>query len=176
MGICGCVTPHPDCACHRTFPSVPAYPSYPEMPKGQWIPDSWSPPSTTAGVKIPHFVTGLSVDKDLQLLLTRDEGQMTRDEMDSIKEIFEYIKNTYSEHYAGEYENIQIIDAIINQGNGVGYLAGAAQKYVARFGKKHGRNRGDILKAIHHLILLLHEDNLYNEKHNAKQPGTNENS
>ena len=34
-----------------------------------------------------------------------------------------------------------------------------AIKYLARFGKKNGRNRKDLLKAIHYIILLMSSEN-----------------
>ncbi len=34
-----------------------------------------------------------------------------------------------------------------------------AIKYLARYGKKAGKNRKDLLKAIHYIILLMCSDN-----------------
>jgi hypothetical protein len=31
-----------------------------------------------------------------------------------------------------------------------------AIKYLARYGKKDGRNRKDLLKAIHYIVLMMH--------------------
>ena len=45
-----------------------------------------------------------------------------------LKEIDEYIKSTYGEHYS------------------------------CRYGKKNGHNRADLLKAVHYVILLLNYD------------------
>ena len=33
-----------------------------------------------------------------------------------------------------------------------------AIKYLARYGKKNGKNRKDLLKAVHYVILLMSED------------------
>ena len=39
-----------------------------------------------------------------------------------------------------------------------------AIKYLARFGKKNGRNRKDLLKAIHYIVLLLSSEDENNVK------------
>ena len=39
-----------------------------------------------------------------------------------------------------------------------------AIKYLCRFGKKDGRNRKDLLKAIHYIILLMSSENNTMEK------------
>lgn len=71
-----------------------------------------------------------------------------------IKEIKEYIRKTYNEHYSqGKY---QATDTIIDAGYGEGFLMGNIIKYAKRFGKKDGRNRRDILKIIHYAIIMLH--------------------
>jgi hypothetical protein len=33
-----------------------------------------------------------------------------------------------------------------------------AIKYLARFGKKNGRNRADLLKAVHYIVLLMNSE------------------
>ena len=45
---------------------------------------------------------------------------------------------------------------------------GTAIKYLMRFGKKDGKNKKDLLKAIHYIILLMHFSGVMNETHNGK--------
>ena len=73
----------------------------------------------------------------------------------TLKEAIEYIKKTYSQHYAGG-ENIQIQDVFDQMGISEAFTRGAAMKYLFRFGKKDGKNRKDLLKCIHYCCLLYH--------------------
>jgi hypothetical protein len=77
------------------------------------------------------------------------------DEDKLIQEVEQYIRGTYSGHYVGE-NNVQALDLIFAIGHGEGFCVGDVLKYVARYGKKNGKSRKDLLKAIHYLILLLH--------------------
>lgn len=75
-----------------------------------------------------------------------------------------YLEGTYGEHYASDKTNLQPIDLIASIGDGEGFCKGNAIKYLARFGKKNGKSKSDILKAIHYCFLLyyfadLHENN-----------------
>jgi hypothetical protein len=36
------------------------------------------------------------------------------------------------------------------------FTRGAAMKYLFRFGKKEGKNKKDLLKCLHYVILLYH--------------------
>ena len=85
---------------------------------------------------------------------------MKYDETEILKEIEDYIQSTYGEHYVGRNE-FQIQDLLHSIDVAVPFCQGNAMKYLARFGKKKGRNRLDLLKAVHYTILLMHfsEDN-----------------
>ncbi len=77
-------------------------------------------------------------------------------EDDTLKEVLEYIKSTYGEHYAGGDQNIQIQDVFDQMGISEAFTRGAAIKYLFRFGKKEGKNPKDLLKCIHYVCLLYH--------------------
>ena len=72
-----------------------------------------------------------------------------------INEIFTYIKSTYNQHYAGN-DQIQTTQFIMSNCQNYEFLTGCAIKYLARFGKKEGYNRKDVLKAIHFCVMILH--------------------
>ena len=72
-----------------------------------------------------------------------------------LKEVEEYIRGTYSQHYTGK-DNIQIQDVFDQMGISEAFTRGAAMKYLFRFGKKEGKNRKDLLKCIHYCCLLYH--------------------
>lgn len=71
----------------------------------------------------------------------------------TLKEVKDYIDNTYSAHYA--QSKIQTTEFVIDSGHGEGFCIGNIVKYAQRYGKKGGKNRKDILKVIHYAIILL---------------------
>ena len=76
-----------------------------------------------------------------------------------IKEIAEYVNNTYDEHYSeGEVQTLDFIDAC---GDAPAFCRSNILKYASRYDKK-GTPRKDILKIIHYAMLLLH----FNDKEN----------
>lgn len=76
-------------------------------------------------------------------------------ESDLLKELSEYIGGTYTKHYVGP-DNIQAFELIASAGHGIGFTIGDIIKYAARYGKKNGRNRDDLLKILHYGILALY--------------------
>jgi len=72
-----------------------------------------------------------------------------------VKELKEYIGSTYTKHYVGP-DNIQAFELIASAGHAEGFTIGDIIKYAARYGKKNGRNRADIMKILHYGILLLY--------------------
>ena len=72
-----------------------------------------------------------------------------------VNEIKAYIDSTYGQHYVGNGE-IQTVDFWESLGSLDTTARDTAIKYLARFGKKQGRNRKDLLKAIHYIILMLY--------------------
>ena len=84
----------------------------------------------------------------------KQEMQFSFDENIYLKQITDYITQTYSQHYAqGKY---QATDLIIDAGYGEGFCLGNIIKYCKRYGKKEGKNRADILKIIHYAIIQLY--------------------
>ena len=79
---------------------------------------------------------------------------MKYDEKESLKEIEDYIQSTYGEHYVGKNE-FQIQDLLHSIDIAVPFCQANAMKYLARYGKKKGQNRLDLLKAVHYIILLM---------------------
>lgn len=72
----------------------------------------------------------------------------------TIKELEQYIKSTYDQHYSKN--KYQATEFIIDAGHGEGFCIGNIMKYAQRYGKKEGRNRKDILKILHYGMILLH--------------------
>tara|TARA_S200000501_G_scaffold150713_1_gene142201 strand:- start:1344 stop:1655 length:312 start_codon:yes stop_codon:yes gene_type:complete len=69
-----------------------------------------------------------------------------------LKEVSEYISNTYTGHYsAGNVQTLDLIDAC---GDAEAFCRSNVLKYASRYDRK-GSARKDIIKIIHYGILLL---------------------
>tara|TARA_R100000008_G_scaffold33073_1_gene18648 strand:- start:389 stop:655 length:267 start_codon:yes stop_codon:yes gene_type:complete len=87
---------------------------------------------------------------------------MKYNEEDIIKEITEYVQNTYGEHYSeGDVQTLDFIEAC---GDAEAFCRSNILKYASRYDKK-GTPRKDILKIIHYAMLLLH----FNDKENNNE-------
>lgn len=75
-----------------------------------------------------------------------------------VGDLYEYLKSTYGEHYAVEDEEIQCFDAWIAMGDATPTFRNTAIKYLWRYGKKNGNNKKDLMKALHYIVLCLHND------------------
>lgn len=76
-------------------------------------------------------------------------------EGDSLRKIEEYVNSTYGQHYVGNGQ-VQTVDFWESLGSLESTARDTAIKYLARYGKKGGRNEKDLLKAIHYIILMMH--------------------
>lgn len=86
----------------------------------------------------------------------------------ALKELKEYIKNTYAQHYAKSGR--QTIESIMDRGHGEGFCIGSISKYADRYGFKNGKNRDDLLKIAHYAILALIDYDRKNGDTNVKKP------
>lgn len=81
----------------------------------------------------------------------------------NIKEFSDWIDSTYGKdyHYVGE-NSIQAFDVWHSRGidGAEATHANTAIKYLMRYGKKHGYNRNDLLKAMHFILMLLYYNDL----------------
>ncbi len=78
-------------------------------------------------------------------------------EDETLAELLEYISATYSQHYTNPHDDHQTTDTWKARGTLVSTSIDTATKYLDRFGKKKGKNRTDLIKAIHYIILALSE-------------------
>ena len=86
-----------------------------------------------------------------------------------IKEISDYISGTYTEHYSTTKDGFQVQDMLRQLGIDKDFCQANAIKYLCRYGKKDGKNRKDLLKAIHYIVLLMSS-----EDESKKKEDTNE--
>ena len=87
-------------------------------------------------------------------------------EEEILKDIEEYVSNTYNGHYTGskhEFRKVQTIDLMAARDIAPHFCQANILKYGSRYGSKDGRNKKDLLKVIHYAMLLLHFDGHYGE-------------
>lgn len=94
---------------------------------------------------------------------TNKNGFWKYNEDKTLKEIEEYLVSTYKAHYTSEQSKTQTLDLIESIGDAEPFTRSNAIKYLSRFGKKNGKSKLDILKAIHYCVLLYHFAGLHNE-------------
>ena len=91
-----------------------------------------------------------------------------------VKELMEYVDQTYNQHYATD--KYQATDVIIDSGHGTGFCLGNVIKYAKRYGRKGNakESRKDIMKILHYALIQLHihdEDNKTKFANNKNAPG-----
>jgi len=84
-------------------------------------------------------------------------------EEEIVKELLEYIRGTYNQHYSAGDDKIQTLDLIEACGDGEAFCRSNILKYASRYDKK-GTARRDIMKILHYAVLLMN----FNDK-NAKR-------
>ena len=80
-----------------------------------------------------------------------DTVKYNEDEL--LKEVSEYISNTYKGHYSAG--NVQTLDLIDSVGDAEAFCRSNILKYASRYDKK-GSARQDLLKVLHYGLLLMH--------------------
>jgi len=92
---------------------------------------------------------------------TSTNGFWKYEEDKTLKEVEQYLSSTYHSHYTSEQSKTQTLDLIESIGDAEAFTRSNAIKYLSRFGKKNGKSKMDILKAIHYCILLYHFSGLH---------------
>jgi hypothetical protein len=100
---------------------------------------------------------------------TNTNGFWKYEEDKTLKEVEEYLSSTYHSHYTSEQSKTQTLDLIESIGDAEAFTRSNAIKYLSRFGKKNGKSKMDILKAIHYCVLLYHFAGLHKNTSNNYQ-------
>jgi hypothetical protein len=87
-----------------------------------------------------------------------------------IQDIQDYVDSTYGQHYVND--GIQVVDVWQARGTLDTTAADTAIKYIMRYGKKEGKNRKDLLKAVHYIMLMMYADDNTMEKKNETRTRT----
>jgi hypothetical protein len=93
---------------------------------------------------------------EFKMSSTNKNGFWKYEEDKTLKEVEQYLSSTYHSHYTSETSKTQTLDLIESIGDAEAFTRSNAIKYLSRFGKKNGKSKQDILKAIHYCILLYH--------------------
>ena len=110
-------------------------------------------------VSSDYITLGESVTTTFNLNMTEETNQngfWKYEEDKTLKEVEQYLSSTYHSHYTSEQSKTQTLDLIESIGDAEAFTRSNAIKYLSRFGKKNGKSKMDILKAIHYCILLYH--------------------
>ena len=81
-----------------------------------------------------------------------------------VKELLEYIRKTYNQHYSAGDDKIQTLDLIEACGDGESFCRSNILKYASRYDKK-GTPRRDIMKILHYAVLLMN----FNDKNTKRE-------
>jgi hypothetical protein len=113
--------------------------------------------TVTGGLGRPYETVTFSVAEPRKIPYKYSEGRI-------INDLRDYIDNTYGQHYKTEDQSVECFDAWIALGDSMPTFRNTALKYLWRYGKKHGNNKDDLLKALHYIILCLHVDHYKDSK------------
>ena len=122
--------------------------------------NNFPPMSSMSDDTISFNTTG---NIDLNLESTEKNGFWKYEEDLTMKEIRDYLSSTYNSHYTSQDSKTQTLDLIESIGDAEPFCRSNAIKYLSRFGKKNGKSKQDILKAIHYCILLYHFSGLHKQ-------------
>lgn len=115
----------------------------------------------------PHSAFYCTDDEiNLNLESTSKNGFWKYEEDLTMKEVREYLSSTYKSHYTSQDSKTQTLDLIESIGDAEPFCRSNAIKYLSRFGKKNGKSKQDILKAIHYCILLYHFSGIHSKTSN----------
>ncbi len=86
-----------------------------------------------------------------------EEIEYIWNEREILEDLFNYIDSTYNQHYAGDQviQTTEYIASNLEPVEAIGAFKFNIMKYTARYGKKDGKNKKDLLKAMHYLVMLM---------------------
>ena len=93
---------------------------------------------------------------------TNDDDNMKYNEDKILKEVIEYIEKTYTQHYSVDKSGFQVQDMLRHLDIDKDFCQSNAIKYLCRYGKKNGKNKMDLFKAIHYIVLLIDSEDRTN--------------
>ena len=114
-------------------------------------------------LKMDEYIKLNTQQSPIDFIPTPTATPFKYNEEEIVKELLEYIRGTYKQHYSAGDDKIQTLDLIEACGDGEAFSRSNILKYASRYDKK-GTARRDILKILHYAVLLMY----FNDK-NAKR-------
>ena len=114
-------------------------------------------------ITIPGATGNDVITFDPNMTVSKDPNRWKYSEERILKELQDYISDTYNQHYSSGDDKVQTLDLIEACGDGEAFCRSNILKYASRYDKK-GTARRDIMKILHYAVLLMH----FNDK-NAKR-------
>ena len=97
----------------------------------------------------------LTESKQVEPNLSVSSRPWKYNEEEIVRELLQYIRGTYGQHYAANDQNIQTLDFIeASHGDGEAFSRDNILKYTSRYDKK-GTPKRDIMKIMHYAVLLM---------------------
>ena len=106
-------------------------------------------------------------DSTLESSQSNKDSFWRYEEGKTLKALEEYIISTYKAHYTSEDSKVQVLDLIESIGDAEPFSRSNAIKYLSRFGRKNGKSKADLLKAMHYCVLLYHFSGLHANESNS---------
>jgi hypothetical protein len=113
-----------------------------------------------------NFHIELNPTENFKMNHTAVNHKFKYNEAQILKDIQEYVSETYNSHYTGQdpsYRDIQTIDLMATKDLASNFCQANILKYGSRYGSKDGHNKKDLMKVIHYAMLLLHFDSHYDK-------------
>jgi len=114
-------------------------------------------------LKMDEYIKLNTQQSPIDFIPTPTATPFKYNEEEIVKELLEYIRGTYRQHYSAGDDKIQTLDLIEACGDGEAFSRCNILKYASRYDKK-GTARHDIMKILHYAVLLMY----FNDK-NAKR-------
>ena len=117
------------------------------------------------GKNVPSFMSDSNFTFNMTNMIPESPATPWKyNEEEIVKELLEYIRGTYNQHYSAGDQQIQTLDLIEACGDGEAFCRSNILKYASRYDKK-GTARRDIMKIMHYAVLLMN----YNDKNAVRE-------
>ena len=112
----------------------------------------------------PYSMNDFSINMNNDIIKQSPSTPWKYNEEEIVKELLEYIRGTYNQHYSAGDQKIQTLDLIEACGDGEAFCRSNILKYASRYDKK-GSARRDIMKILHYAVLLMN----FNDKNAVRE-------
>jgi len=112
----------------------------------------------------PYSMNDFTISMNEDIIKQSPSTPWKYNEEEIVKELLEYIRGTYNQHYSAGDQKIQTLDLIEACGDGEAFCRSNILKYASRYDKK-GSARRDIMKILHYAVLLLN----FNDKNAVRE-------